>query len=131
MIRKGRESYRKPPPLRMRVSVNVWHSNESSCWILWFIGITLGITICLSSYEACNPSRDWRMQFFLICDHKCEPKDIPVYNKKRLYFCLMALPILSLSTWSKRMFNLASLRILDLCNIYISLNALPCEFTTT
>ena len=44
MTRKGRESYRKPPPLRMRVSVNVWHSNESSCWILWFIGITLGIT---------------------------------------------------------------------------------------
>ena len=115
MTRKGRGRYRKPP-LRMRVSVYVWHSNVSSCCILGFIGITLGSQFGLSSYEACDPSRDWRMQFFLICDPsrdwrmqfflicdpKCDLKEIRVCNKNQLLFGLMALPIfiLSLSTWN-------------------------------
>ena len=83
ITRKGRRRYRKPP-LWMGVSVYVWHSDVSSCCILRFIGITLGITMGsrfgLSSYEACDPSRDWRMQFFLICDSKCDPKEIRLCN---------------------------------------------------
>ena len=55
MTSKGRGRYRKPP-LRMRVSMYVGHTDVSSCCILGFTWVHTGFTKAYSPHTACEPN---------------------------------------------------------------------------
>ena len=55
MTSKGRGRYRKPP-LRMRVSMYVGHTDVSSCCILGFTWVHTGFTKGYSPHTACEPN---------------------------------------------------------------------------
>ena len=106
MARKGRGRYRKPP-LRMRVSVYVGHTDVSSCCILGFIGITLGITLG-SHFSSTHmmpviPGEIGRCNFSLFVIPSVIPRPSEYATKSdcflgwwRYLFCLLVPGILSM-----------------------------------